>query len=161
MYQVHRYKNVLYIVQKKKKKNREEQCLYNRVHKFTTTTSPAMVNRDACMNEWIKAKMTVKQQDYKTGSIQCVMEMLQRHHSNDYPNLLKLAAFAITCPLQTADCERGFSVQNRILTPLRNRLSIDTQNKLMSVKLGSVDLAQALTKWKETPRLLYGQSNRT
>ena len=80
---------------------------------------------------------------------------------NGYPNLLKLAAFAITCPLQTADCERGFSVQNRILTPLRNRLSIDTQNKLMSVKLGSVDLAQALTKWKETPRLLYGQSNRT
>ena len=69
----------------------KEHTYINEDGERVTTTSPAMVNRDACMNEWIKAKMTVKQQDYKTESIQCVMEMLQRHHSNDYPNLLKLA----------------------------------------------------------------------
>ena len=30
----------------------------------------------------------------------------------------------------------GFSVQNNILTPLRNRLTVDVQHKLIIVKLG-------------------------
>ena len=60
---------------------------------------------------------------------------------------------------QYPDCERGFSAQNRILTGLRNRLKPETQCKLMSVKLGEVDLMSALEVWRSAkPRYLMAQS---
>ena len=55
----------------------------------------------------------------------------QRSHSN----LMKLAELALIAPLQTADCERGFSTQNNIKTADRNRLSPDRLNKLMKISL--------------------------
>lgn len=52
-----------------------------------------------------------------------------------------------------AGCERGFSVQNIILTPLRNRCTVDVQYKLIRVKLGpekaEFNLERALEKWRE------------
>ena len=70
------------------------------------------------------------------------------HHRDEFPNLVKLAVLALPCPVQTADCERGFSAQNRILTALRNRLKPLTQKKLLFVKLSTVIPEDALATWK-------------
>ncbi|WAQ97202.1 ZN862-like protein [Mya arenaria] len=47
-----------------------------------------------------------------------------------YPNLCKIMKFAITLPLSTADCKRGFSKYNLIKTKSRNRLTPDSVNTL-------------------------------
>ncbi|KAL3843119.1 hypothetical protein ACJMK2_021071 [Sinanodonta woodiana] len=56
----------------------------------------------------------------------------------DFPNLLKLVALALTSAVHTTGCEHGFSAQNRILVKARNRLNIETQHKLRTVKLCTV-----------------------
>ena len=57
-------------------------------------------------------------------------------------------------PLQTADCERGFSAQNNIHTSTRNKLSSETVNKLMLIQLQGgpaelFDFQKAAKLWKE------------
>ena len=52
----------------------------------------------------------------------------------EIPNLLKLAALALTAPIHTADCERGFSKQNKIKTFLRNRITPERVNDFITVK---------------------------
>ncbi|KAH3749178.1 hypothetical protein DPMN_183669 [Dreissena polymorpha] len=42
-----------------------------------------------------------------------------------------MASLAILCPVNTTGCERGFSVQNQILTGLNP----DDQEMLMSIKI--------------------------
>ena len=45
----------------------------------------------------------------------------------------------LTSSVHTAGCERAFSVQNRILTTFRNRLTTEIQQKLMRVKIYHAD----------------------
>ena len=50
--------------------------------------------------------------------------------SSLYPSIAKVASIALTIPVSTASCERGFSTMNRIKTTLRNRLASDSMDKL-------------------------------
>ena len=45
-----------------------------------------------------------------------------KYHNSHFPNHINLACLALTCIVHTAGCERGFSIQNRILTTFKNRL---------------------------------------
>src|SRR6476469_9422312 len=47
-----------------------------------------------------------------------------------------------TLPCSTAECERGFSIMNNILTDLRSSLSIKHVESLMFIKLNGTPLAQ-------------------
>lgn len=130
-----------------------------------TKKSSPLVDAQATREEWIRAKTTVHPQHYPRGTITALWTMMVQHHADDFPNLCKLAAYAISCPVQTADCERSFSAQNRILTALRNRLTPKTQNKPMTVKLGKVNPVEALAAWKAAkprsvwaPRKVLGNS---
>lgn len=49
--------------------------------------------------------------------------------------LLKLKHTVDTLAMSTAECERGFSVKNTIVSPLRNQLKIVIVSSLMFVKL--------------------------
>ncbi|XP_006819807.1 uncharacterized protein LOC102805733 [Saccoglossus kowalevskii] len=60
---------------------------------------------------------------YHDKSYQDMMKIIITSYKDLTPNLYKLAAIALTIPVSTADCERGFSVVSRIKTKLRNRLS--------------------------------------
>ena len=51
--------------------------------------------------------------------------------SSLYPSLSKIASIALSIPVSTASCERGFSTMNRIKTDLRNRLTSETLDKLI------------------------------
>ena len=78
--------------------------------------------------------------------------MIVTYHKEQFSNLIVLAQLALTSSVHTAGCKREFSMQNQILTNLRNRLTVETQGKLMSVKMctvGRKDLIQrALGVWK-------------
>ena len=80
-----------------------------------------------------------------------LLHLINKFHSSEFSNLVTLAQLALTSSVHTAGGERGFSVQNNILTPLRNRLTVDVQHKLIRVKLGperaKFNFDDALEKW--------------
>ena len=79
--------------------------------------------------------------------------LIVTYHHVDFPNLTTLARLCLTLAVHTAGCERGFSVQNSILTSSRNRLTPGVQQKLMRSKLGpgrsSFNFSAALTHWRQ------------
>jgi hypothetical protein len=62
-------------------------------------------------------------------------KLIGKYHGEDFPNMIKLAHLALSSPVHTAGCERGFSAPNAILTPKRSRLGDKTQDDLLRVKL--------------------------
>ncbi|XP_072025534.1 uncharacterized protein [Amphiura filiformis] len=50
-----------------------------------------------------------------------------------YPNTATLLAIASTIPMSSAECERAFSLQNRIKSKWRSRLSEKNLNSLMTL----------------------------
>lgn len=128
-------------------------------------TSPPLVDAEACRTEWKDLKTVVKVQMYPRDSIFNLWRLLAEFHRDMFPNMLRLAYLAITCPINTAGCERGFSVQNQTLTPTRNRLSPETQNMLLNIRIngGSCEdfpYDKALDFWKRnTSRKMFEVKN--
>ena len=84
-------------------------------------------------------------------------ELLGTHHKEEIPNLLQLASIALILPTSTAECERGFSVQNRIKTALRNRLTTSRLNVLMTIDIEGptliiFDFNMAYKEWNNEKR---------
>ena len=98
-------------------------------------TSQSLIDSEKTLVEWKLLKKVVLAEQYSRDSLVNLWQSVVKYHRNQFPNLTTLARLAITCAVHTAGCERGFSVQNRILTTFRNRLSVDTQQQLMQVKL--------------------------
>ena len=66
--------------------------------------------------------------------------------------LQALSIRALLLPVSTADCERGFSCMNRIVTPLRNRLKTENIDKLVRLsaegpEVHEFDFEKAISKW--------------
>ena len=79
--------------------------------------------------------------------------IIYKFHKDLFPNLLKLAAVTLTLPIHTADCERGFSLQNNLKNCQRNRLQAERLDTLMVVSaegppLQEFPFERALIKWK-------------
>ena len=76
--------------------------------------------------------------------------------------MLKLAAFALNLPVHTADCERGFSLQNNIKNSQRNRLLSDRLDTLVVVSgpaKEEFNFDQALLKWsQEKKRRIFSKA---
>ena len=74
-----------------------------------------------------------------------------------YPQVLKLLRLALTVPVSSVDCERGFSKQNLIKTKLRASLKTESVSNLMMMALDTPELDtmenfnfhRAFTKWCE------------
>ena len=106
--------------------------------KTCTTTgcvSKALINPDDTRMEWGLVKTLVLEQMYPRDNSQTLWKLIQSNHGNQFPNLVKLARLALHIPLQTADCERGFSCQNIIHTNIRNRLEPLRVNQLMTIQI--------------------------
>lgn len=98
-------------------------------------TSEPYINSQATKKEWKLVKLIVKAESYPRDCLWKLWHLIAMYHSADFPNLIKLSQLALTSAVHTAGCERGFSIQNQLLTKGRNRLSIDKQDKLMRVRL--------------------------
>jgi hypothetical protein len=55
--------------------------------------------------------------------------------SEQFRNILMLLSIYLISPLNSAECERGYSAANRIQTIARSRITIETLNCLLTVRL--------------------------
>ena len=123
-------------------------------------TSPPIIDTEKTLQEWQLVKRVVMAEQYPRDSMWQLWNLIVKFHK-EFPNLTILARLALTSSVHTAGCERGFSVQNRILTTFRNRLTTDTQDQLMKIKLNGnnrqlFNFNSALSNWKNTKdRRLY------
>jgi len=118
-----------------------------------TKTSEPIITGNETREEWQQLKKTVKIQMYPRTSTAALWELLMTYHSDTFPNLCKLASMALSHPVHTSDCERAFSAQNKISTPLRNLLSADHCDQLMRVVVeapnsSDFDFKGALKVWR-------------
>ena len=93
------------------------------------------------------------------------MGFISEFHGETLPNLYKLAALALTAPVHTADCERGFSVQNRIVTPMRNRILSKNFDKLMRILLEGPAVSDyetdgAVFRWRNVKNRMLSTSTK-
>ena len=125
-------------------------------HKYSDKVSKAtpLIEADETKKEWTKVKSLVVNCGYPRDMLSILWGLISKYHKDEFPNLLKLSALAITAPIHTADCERGFSCQNITKTALRNRLSPDRVDDLITIStegkpLEEYDFEKALTHWRE------------
>ena len=87
-----------------------------------------VIDPDKTADEWAKIKPLVVNAGYPRDRMVPLWNLINKYHKDEFPNLIKLASLALTAPIHTADCERGFSLQNRLKTPVRNRLGSERVN---------------------------------
>ena len=73
------------------------------------------------------------QEKYPCDDMGSLWNIIHKFHKDTFTNMLKLAAFALNLLVHTADCERGFSLQNNIKNSQRNRLFSDRLDTLLVI----------------------------
>jgi len=135
---------------------KEIDCLLNHYGK-DKGNSKALVCSDQCLLEWQYLKELVINQQYPTGEMESLWRLIESHHAEEVPNLIRLAAIALVLPTNTAACERGFSAQNRIKDSSRCRLTPNRLNCLMTISIEGPDLKEfnfsaAFQEWAKKKR---------
>ena len=125
-------------------------------HKYSDKISKAtpLIEVDETKKEWTKVKPLVVNCGYPRDKLSILWGLISKYHKDEFPNLLKLSALAITAPINTADCERGFSCQNITKTALRNSISPERMDDLITISaegkpLEEYNFEKALTHWRE------------
>ena len=125
-----------------------------------TSLSP-IIDKVHARDEWMKVKRLCKSQGYPRQSLAGIWKLVNQYHKAEFPNIIQLALLALTSPIHTSDCERGFSVQNRIKSKLRCSLSSNKVDDLSLIEISGAPLASfdyyaALRLWRERkPRRLF------
>lgn len=92
-----------------------------------------------------------------------MLHVLNRKYSEEFPNVVTVIKCCLVIPVSSAQCERGFSTQNRIKTRLRTRIYNMNLVNLMRISEDSPELKnfcfeKALLKWKsKAVRRLYSK----
>lgn len=89
----------------------------------------------------------------KMGALQTFAETVAWLMKSDrFPDLIHLIDICGTFQASSADCERGFSLMNRIKTKSRNRLEVNHLDQLMRIKSrqaeGPINLNKVYNHWK-------------
>lgn len=79
---------------------------------------------------------------------QLLRAFLQQPSSQkEFPETCKLMSYALTLPISTVECERGYSLMNLIKTLLRNRLGQERLQDLMRVALVGKGVTDKSIDW--------------
>ena len=100
-----------------------------------TCTSPPKIDSCEARREWKKMKSIIRSQKYPRHSMASLWTLIMQYHACECPNIAVLAALALTHPVHMADCERTFSSQNHIVSPLRNRTTSEHCEEIMRVMI--------------------------
>eukprot|EP00745_Piridium_sociabile_P032989 TRINITY_DN56445_c2_g1_i1.p1 TRINITY_DN56445_c2_g1~~TRINITY_DN56445_c2_g1_i1.p1 ORF type:complete len:657 (+),score=129.59 TRINITY_DN56445_c2_g1_i1:167-1972(+) len=95
----------------------------------------AMMNGPRANQQFNQFKRTLCRYGARTFDTACTAVI--RHLSLQFPDFGLLAQIALVIPVSSVPCERGFSVQNKIKTLARNRLSEARVSRLMTLKMES------------------------
>ena len=101
----------------------------------TAYVSEPVIGSIKAREEWSRLKKIVKVQSYPRQSTASLWKLITEYHREDCPNLATLAGFTLAHPIHTADCERAFSSQNHIISPLRDHLSSDHFGQMMKIMI--------------------------
>jgi len=98
------------------------------------------INFEEIKQEYTRFKFAVHgnfqpQEGQKKRDIFDIWQELFQFYGEEYKETLHLAKFFLTIPMNTAECERGFSLKNRLKTKARNGLYTTTIDHLMRVGL--------------------------
>ena len=104
--------------------------------------------------EWSCLKKLIIEQQYGYSKMGELWQIISDFHSDTFPNLLKLANIGLALTVHTSDVERGFSAQNLVKTNMRNRISSQKVEQVITVKLNGPELSEfdysrALKKFRE------------
>ena len=95
-----------------------------------------LLNGQELKEEWIIFKQLMSK-NFNDSTIQgmatkllCSSEMQEQ-----FPQMLKLLTIALTVPVSSVDCERGFSKQNLIKTKIRAKLKTENVSTLMKTSV--------------------------
>ncbi|XP_078607889.1 zinc finger protein 862-like [Branchiostoma floridae x Branchiostoma japonicum] len=122
------------------------------------TPPPLTVDPDAARQEWAIVRQMMFRLRHRDVPIVATHEMWEEleivHGTELFPNILTLATIARLIPMHTADCERGFSTQNRLKTKLRNRLSVTRLDTLLRIVINGperrdFDFHRAFQRWAQ------------
>ena len=102
---------------------------------FKISKSKAKINPQETRDEWRRLKQTVLQQLYPRDNMKELLALITKFHKEEFPNMMKLAYYAITHATHTSDCERSFSNQNNITIAQRNRLCPENIDKIMRIQI--------------------------
>ena len=118
--------------------------------KFTTT-----VVKERLQLKWMGFKhvLTSEFADIRPNEVIATLSE-DPSFSSLYPTLSKLASISLTLHISTADCERDFSIMNRIKTDSRDRLKSTTLDMLIQSssegpRLGTFDFDAAVDVWAQ------------
>lgn len=102
-----------------------------------------LLDGDELKAEWIELKQ-IMSRNFKDSSIQGMAKKLLTsiEMQEQFPNTLQLLTIALTIPVSSVDCERGFSKQNLIKTKIRARLKTETVSTLMTMSVDTPELEQ-------------------
>lgn len=90
------------------------------------------------LNEWYLFKSdiilgSVGIEKVRTESYSVFWSFMSAHYGKRYPWLLSVVTIIRLIPIGSAECERVFSAMNRLKSEMRNRLSNDRLNDLLTV----------------------------
>jgi hypothetical protein len=102
---------------------------------------PAALDAVEVKDEWIMFKQLISK-NFRSCTIQVLLQRLTVNQtlSLQYPNIMKLLTIALTLPVSTVDCERGFSRHNLIKTRLRSCLLTKNVSTLMKIAIDTTDI---------------------
>ncbi|XP_036960656.1 uncharacterized protein LOC119023096 isoform X2 [Acanthopagrus latus] len=90
----------------------------------------------AVLDKWQGLKILVSQ-NFKDKSYSGLWETMltKEPYREDYKNILELVQLMLVLPISAAQCERGFSAQNRIKSSKRSSHAVSTTKDLMRITL--------------------------
>ena len=114
---------------------------------------PLQIDADQCRSEWKQLRELLQRHQTlrSEGKMQALAKFLLLD-ANLFPEMSKLMVRACVLPVSTADCERGFSCMNRIVTAQHNRLKTITIDRLIRISIQGpliehFKFDQAVEKW--------------
>ena len=101
-----------------------------------STELQPVINTDEAKDEWVVFKQFMSQ-NFRSCTIQTLSRRLYQSEMElcQYLNMSKLITLALTMPVSTVDCERGFSKHNLVKTRIRARLQTKTVSTLMKMSI--------------------------
>ena len=100
----------------------------------TVIPVPAMLDQDKLIAEWPRLRGMIKGA-YKHDNLSELCRKLIVLHTDIMPNVSILAAVAICMQLTSVECERSFSVQNRLKSKFRASIKAEKLQCLLQVSM--------------------------
>lgn len=104
------------------------------------------------LSEWALFKQIMHKR-LKKMNLQELLNFIFINEMNlEFPLMCSLVEYAITIPLHTTDCERGFSALNLIKRDIRNRINLSNVNNILMIKIegperNDFNFEKAFEKW--------------